>query len=121
MQQKSALLWGGLGRMAEEGVAMMEIFHDTPTLEEWDVYQLSLVVLRELPEEDDTLILRLLGDGKSFRRGVATLMERPAEDPLHQLLVRILVAFHPELGHIFENEWLLRAMHAPTAESILQD
>lgn len=49
MQQKSALLWGGLGRMAEEGVAMMEIFHDTPTLEEWDVYQLSLVVLRELP------------------------------------------------------------------------
>jgi hypothetical protein len=56
-----------------------------------------LVVLRDLPVTRDTLALRLLGAGPTFRQAVAELRALPAEDWEADLLIPLLLAFSPQI------------------------
>jgi hypothetical protein len=77
--------------------AALRAFRATPS-EGWErgIYDLgeampiSLVVLSELPETQDTLPLRLMGAGKTLRRSVAALRESPPGEVRDALLLRMV-------------------------------
>jgi len=77
--------------------AALRAFRATPT-KGWEpgIYDLgdampvSLVVLSELPETEDTLPLRLMGAGKTLRRSVAALRESPPGEVRDALLLRMV-------------------------------
>ena len=69
-----------------------------------EIWQVSLVCLGELSLKEDTFLLAMLAGGKAFWEAVKLLLSRDKDDPLYQQLVPPLVAMHPELRHIFQQE-----------------
>ncbi|HWN71718.1 MAG TPA: hypothetical protein VNM90_28970 [Haliangium sp.] len=63
-----------------------------------------LVVLRDLPATRETLPLRLLGAGPTFRQAVKELRALPAEDWEAELLIPELLAFSPQIFQDFEED-----------------
>lgn len=59
-----------------------------------------LVVLRDLPATRETLALRLLGTGPTFRQAVKDLRALPAESWEAELLIPELLAFSSQISKI---------------------
>jgi hypothetical protein len=60
--------------------------------------RLCFVILDELPEREDTLILRLANRGPARARALAELDALPETDPLAAHLRRVVAAFQDFLG-----------------------
>ena len=58
-----------------------------------DGHALHVMVLRDLPETLDTLLLRLLGTGKTHRRAIAELVALPEDSWQFELAMPLLLAF----------------------------
>jgi hypothetical protein len=61
------------------------------------VWRTRLVVLSELPETRDSLLLRLLGAGRTLRRAVAEAARLPEEAPERRLALQLLVELRLEV------------------------
>jgi hypothetical protein len=75
------------------------------------IWHAVLVVVNELPEDDSTLWLRLLGHGKVQAQAVEQLWEISEQEPLRDATLELLVAWQQSLpppGHESEEERELR-------------
>ncbi|WP_136925443.1 DUF4351 domain-containing protein [Polyangium aurulentum] len=59
-------------------------------------FHASIVVVRELPEHRSTLLLRLMGRGRTLRRAVAELLALPDDDIERCIALPILVRYRIE-------------------------
>ena len=78
---------GGAG-MARDGDGWLSGFWQAA-----DGHALHVMVLRDLPETPDTLLLRLLGTGKTHRRAIGELVTLPEDSWQYLLAMPLLLAF----------------------------
>jgi hypothetical protein len=76
---------------------------------------LRVVVLSELPQEPDTLALRLMGRGATLRQALLECAALPPGHPLQRRLQPLLVAFRP---HILQDPYLRRESHMNVLEEV---
>lgn len=61
-------------------------------------FHASIVVVRELPEHRSTLLVRLMGRGRTLRRAVAELLSLPEDDIERCIALPILVRYRIEVA-----------------------
>jgi flagellar biosynthesis/type III secretory pathway protein FliH len=74
-----------------------------------------VVVLSELPEEQDTLVLRLLGREGTLRQALLECAGLERDSPLERRLEPLLVAFKP---HILQDPDLQQESHMNVLEQV---
>ena len=57
----------------------------------------TIIAINELPRTQDTLLVRILGAGRTLRQAIADLRALPKDDPMRRLAVRILVQLRLEI------------------------
>jgi hypothetical protein len=82
---------------------------------------MRLVVLRELPETRETLLLRVLGRGKTFERAMHELHALPKDAPEAEIAIPMLLAFRVGIVQDSEEDEMQTTRYTPEMQAIYDD